>query len=140
MTTKQNLTVWLLSGLTSCLITVQQAPGAAARKSAPSKTTTAGISTPSAKPGVISRDPYVGAIALDAATGQVLFEEGADLPGYPASVLKLMDLLIVLEKIQQGRLSLQEPVTVSAGRRASAVPRSGWPRERCFPWMNSSTR
>jgi D-alanyl-D-alanine carboxypeptidase (penicillin-binding protein 5/6) len=44
----------------------------------------------------------------------VLFEDQADAKGYPASMLKLMDLLIVLEMVQYGRLSLQDPVTVSA--------------------------
>ena len=51
---------------------------------------------------------------LDAATGKVLFEDNADAKGYPASVLKLMDLLIILEKIEQGQLSLQDQVPVSA--------------------------
>jgi D-alanyl-D-alanine carboxypeptidase (penicillin-binding protein 5/6) len=50
----------------------------------------------------------------DAASGRVLFEERADAQGYPASVLKLMDLLIILERIEQGQLSLQDPVRVSA--------------------------
>jgi D-alanyl-D-alanine carboxypeptidase (penicillin-binding protein 5/6) len=61
-----------------------------------------------------ARDPYLGAIVLDAATGRVLFEDHADAQGYPASVLKLMDLLIYLEKIQQGQLSLQDQVITSA--------------------------
>ena len=62
----------------------------------------------------ISRNPYLGAIVEDAATGRVLFEAQADTKGYPASVLKLMDLLIILEKIEQGQLSLKDPVPVSA--------------------------
>jgi D-alanyl-D-alanine carboxypeptidase (penicillin-binding protein 5/6) len=61
-----------------------------------------------------ARNPYLGAIVLDAASGRVLFEDQADAKGYPASVLKLMDLLIVLEQIGQGRLSLQDQVGVSA--------------------------
>jgi D-alanyl-D-alanine carboxypeptidase (penicillin-binding protein 5/6) len=51
---------------------------------------------------------------LDAATGKVLYEDQADTKGYPASVLKLMDLLIILEKIEQKQLSLQDQVLVSA--------------------------
>jgi D-alanyl-D-alanine carboxypeptidase (penicillin-binding protein 5/6) len=62
----------------------------------------------------ISADPYIGAIALDAATGKVLFEENADVPGYPASCIKLMDLLITLEKVKAGKLSLGDKVTVTA--------------------------
>ena len=51
---------------------------------------------------------------MDAATGKVLYEDQADAKGYPASVLKLMDLLIILEKIEQKQLSLQDQVPVSA--------------------------
>jgi len=63
---------------------------------------------------IISRDPWLGAIVLDATTGKVLYEDQADAKGYPASVLKLMDLLIILEKIEQKQLSLQDQVPVSA--------------------------
>ncbi len=59
-------------------------------------------------------NPYLGAIVLDADTGQVLFEDQADAKGYPASVLKLMDLLIILETVQQGKLSLADKVAVTA--------------------------
>ena len=68
----------------------------------------------SAKIATVSRDPYLGAIVLDADTGQVVFEENADAVGYPASVLKLMDLLIILEKVKQGALRLDDPVPVTA--------------------------
>src|SRR4051812_14625845 len=42
----------------------------------------------------IARDPYLGAIVVEASNGRVLFEDQPDAKGYPASVLKLMDLLI----------------------------------------------
>lgn len=73
-------------------------------------------STPAPKPTkkVISEAPYLGAIVVDYATGKVLFEDKADAEGYPASVLKLMDLLIILEQIEQKHLALQDPVIVSA--------------------------
>src|SRR5258708_1004063 len=58
--------------------------------------------------GTIARTPYLGAIVVEATTGKVLFEQGADTKGYPASVLKLMDLLIILEKIERRELSLQD--------------------------------
>jgi serine-type D-Ala-D-Ala carboxypeptidase (penicillin-binding protein 5/6) len=61
-----------------------------------------------------SADPYLGAIVVDAATGDVLFEDKADAQGYPASCIKLMDLLVILEKIEQGSLKLDENVTVTA--------------------------
>lgn len=77
----------------------------------------ASSSASSAQPthkNTIARSPYLGAIVVDAASGKVLFEEQADARGYPASVLKLMDLLIILEKVERKQLSLQDPVPVSA--------------------------
>lgn len=62
----------------------------------------------------ISKSPYIGAIAVDAATGKVLFEDNADGKGWPASITKLMDLLVFLEAIESKRLSLQDQVTVTA--------------------------
>jgi len=66
-----------------------------------------------ARKGIISSNPYLGAIVVDAASGRVLFEDKADAKGYPASVLKLIDLLIILEKIEQKQLSFQDQVPVS---------------------------
>ncbi len=43
------------------------------------------------------RTPYVGAIAVDAQTGKVLFERNADAVARPASVTKLMTLLLCIE-------------------------------------------
>lgn len=61
----------------------------------------------------ISRDPYIGAIVVDAATGQVIFSDNGDAKGYPASVIKLMDLLIILEKVKQGTVKLTDKVSVT---------------------------
>jgi D-alanyl-D-alanine carboxypeptidase (penicillin-binding protein 5/6) len=67
-----------------------------------------------AKTEQLATDPYRGAIVINAADGAVLFEDNADAIGYPASVLKLMTLLIVLEKVDAGALRLGERVTISA--------------------------
>ncbi len=88
------LKLWCVGGLAACLFVVSSRDSAAL--------------TPR------SADPYLGAIAVDAATGNVLFEKNADAQGYPASMIKLMDLLIVLEKIEEGALTLQDQVTVTA--------------------------
>jgi D-alanyl-D-alanine carboxypeptidase len=116
MSVRQILRLGLCMGIAGALglmplhglaATAKSSKAAPAAKAAPAVKT-------SPKPGTISRDPYLGAIVVDANTGKVLFEQGADAKGYPASVLKLMDLLVILEKIQQGQLSLQDQVTVSA--------------------------
>jgi len=62
----------------------------------------------------ISKEPYLGAIVVDAATGEVISEDQADAKGYPASMIKLMNLLIVLETIKAGHIALEDPVTISA--------------------------
>jgi D-alanyl-D-alanine carboxypeptidase (penicillin-binding protein 5/6) len=62
----------------------------------------------------MSRSPYAGAIVIDAATGKVLFEDNADGRGYPASITKLMVLLVILDAVEANRLTLDEPVTVTA--------------------------
>jgi D-alanyl-D-alanine carboxypeptidase (penicillin-binding protein 5/6) len=62
----------------------------------------------------MSRNPYSGAIVIDAATGKSLFEDHADAKAYPASVTKLMVLLVILDAVDSHRLKLNEQVTVTA--------------------------
>ena len=50
---------------------------------------------------------------VDASNGSVLFEDGADRPGYPASMLKLMDLFLVFDQAEMGRLALTDMVQVT---------------------------
>lgn len=115
------LRILLFVGLASLLLAATPAAHAAAKKAAAS-TTKAGSATKAAPSGSVARDPYLGAIVVDAATGKVLFEDRADAKGYPASVLKLMDLLLIEEKLQQNQLTLQTQVPVSAN--AAAVGES----------------
>ncbi|MDD5677488.1 MAG: D-alanyl-D-alanine carboxypeptidase [Kiritimatiellae bacterium] len=62
----------------------------------------------------IARDPYIGAMVIDAESGQILVADNPDAKTYPASVLKLMNLLVILEKIQGGTLTLQDKVLITA--------------------------
>lgn len=59
------------------------------------------------------RSPYVGAIAADAKTGEILFSDNADAEAYPASVTKLMTALLVLEDVRAGRYGLATRVTAT---------------------------
>ena len=59
------------------------------------------------------RSPYVGAISADAETGRILFADNADAEAYPASVTKLMTLLIVLEDVAAGKYSLDDSITAT---------------------------
>ena len=64
-------------------------------------------SSASAKP---ADHDYTGAIVIDAADGKVLFEDGADTTAYPASVTKLMNLLLCLESIEAGKTHLGDQI------------------------------
>ncbi len=61
--------------------------------------------------------PYAeckSAILMEASTGQVLYEQNADEALPPASVTKIMTLLLVMEAIDGGRLKYDDMVTASA--------------------------
>ena len=62
----------------------------------------------------ISRNPYRGAIAVDAASGRILFSDHPDEPCIPASMVKMMDLLLVQEMIERGEARTNDMVGVSA--------------------------
>ena len=59
------------------------------------------------------------AILLERDTGQILFEKNAHEKLPPASMTKVMTLLLIMEAIDDGRLKLDEQVTVS--ERASSM-------------------
>jgi serine-type D-Ala-D-Ala carboxypeptidase (penicillin-binding protein 5/6) len=61
----------------------------------------------------LAQDPYASALLIEADSGKVLFEANADAKVYPASVLKLMDLYVILDRIEQGALKLDEMVAVT---------------------------
>lgn len=89
-------------------------PASTQKSTKPTKASPATAQTGKKNPNAISRDPYIGAVAIDAATGRILVEDRGEARGYPASCLKLMDLLIILEKVDAHLLNFQDTVTVSA--------------------------
>ena len=58
------------------------------------------------------------AILMDAATGTVLFEKNADQRREPASVTKIMTLLLVMEALDAGQIGWEDRVTASAAAAA----------------------
>ena len=67
-----------------------------------------------AKVKSMAKDPYVSALVIDADSGKVLFSDQADTIVYPASVLKLMNLLVILKHLEQGKVHLNDMVQVTA--------------------------
>lgn len=56
------------------------------------------------------------AVLLDANHGEVLYDMKANEKAYPASITKLMTVLLVLEAIEYGQLSLDTPVAAGETR------------------------
>lgn len=54
-----------------------------------------------------------GAILLDVSTGDVLFEQDPHVQWKPASVTKVMTLLLALEAVNEGRVDLEDMVVAS---------------------------
>jgi len=61
------------------------------------------------------------AIVVDAESGEVLFARHADSRRYPASVTKVMTLYLAFEALAEGKVKLDDVITVSA-RAASQPP------------------
>ena len=57
--------------------------------------------------------PAKSAVLMDVETGQVLYQQNAHQPLPPASVTKVMTMLLIMEAIDRGALSYEETVTVS---------------------------
>ena len=69
-----------------------------------------GISV-SAEPAAIEAP---SAVLLESSTGKVVFEQNARERRSPASITKIMTLLLTFEALDQGKIKLEDPVTVSA--------------------------
>lgn len=64
------------------------------------------------------------AVLMDASTGEVLFSLNENEKAYPASVTKIMPLLLFMEAIDSGKMSLTDMVTASnnaAGKGGSQI-------------------
>ena len=57
--------------------------------------------------------PAKSAVLMDVATGQLLYEQDAHTPLAPASVTKVMTMLLIMEAIDSGRISWNDTVTTS---------------------------
>ncbi len=106
--------------------TVQSAP---LPKPAPRSRSGETIASPGNRDGYLRRDlpdrrtskvysslvgkTYASAIVIDARTGKILFEDQAHSYAYPASVTKLMTLLVTLEQIDAGMISPSDKVAIT---------------------------
>ncbi|TKW73616.1 MAG: D-alanyl-D-alanine carboxypeptidase, partial [Bradyrhizobium icense] len=52
-------------------------------------------------------------LVVEADTGRVLQADNATMPWYPASVTKIMTAYVTLKAVKEGRLTLEQTLTVS---------------------------
>jgi len=105
----------------------------------PPATLVSGAETPTrsrpTRPEAVITGGYKGAIITDAATGNVLFEDNADLVSPPASMTKLMTFAVLGDKLRSGTLTLQTPVRITpadaaiGGTQVYLDPRETFPVE-----------
>lgn len=60
-----------------------------------------------------SQDPYYSAVVVEAGSGRILWEDHAGAAAYPASMIKMMNLFIVLDDVEAGRISLENNVEIT---------------------------
>ena len=59
-------------------------------------------------------DHAPSAILMEASTGTVICEKNADEPRNPASVTKIMTLILIFDALQSGKIRLTDEVVTSA--------------------------
>ncbi|MBR5267460.1 MAG: D-alanyl-D-alanine carboxypeptidase [Lachnospiraceae bacterium] len=65
----------------------------------------------------VSAGPEIGApsaLLMEASTGSVIYEKNADEPRNPASVTKIMTLILIFDALQSGKIKLSDEVLTSA--------------------------
>ena len=65
-------------------------------------------------------------LVIEAESGKVIYAQNAGYPWYPASVTKLMTAYVTLRAVKEGRLTLDQPLTVSVNAVAQAPVKMGF--------------
>ncbi|MEO7411995.1 MAG: D-alanyl-D-alanine carboxypeptidase family protein [Opitutaceae bacterium] len=95
---------------------------------------------PRAKPtspgaGTFADGTYKGAIVTDAATGNIIYEDQADIISPPASMAKLMTFAVLHDKLASGAITLATPIRITVadgkigGSQVYLDPRETFPVE-----------
>ncbi len=70
---------------------------------------------------------------MEASTGQVIYEKGADEKRSPASVTKVMTLILIFDALQSGKIQLTDEVVTSAHAKSMGGSQVFLEEERCRP-------
>ncbi len=88
-------------------------------------------------------DTYTGpeitapsAILMEASTGTVICEKNADEPRNPASVTKIMTLILIFDALQSGKIRLTDEVVTSAHAKSMGGSQVFWRRARSRRWRH----
>lgn len=60
---------------------------------------------------------------MEAGTGTVIYEKNQDVRVSPASITKIMTLLLIYDALYNGKIQLTDEVVTSAGQNPWAAPR-----------------
>ena len=52
-------------------------------------------------------------VLMEASTGQVIYEKEPDMQRHPASITKIMTMILIFDALEEGKISLDDTVTVS---------------------------
>lgn len=85
---------------------------------------TAPLAAPPVQAAVFDAQKFA-ALAIDAESGEILFEHEPDAIRHPASLAKLMTLYIVFDEIAAGRIRLDDPVRISPRAAAQSPTKLG---------------
>lgn len=69
------------------------------------------VPAPSAAEEVAVSAPSV--VLMEASTGQVIYEKDSHTSRHPASITKIMTMILIFDALEQGKISLKDTVTVS---------------------------
>ncbi len=72
------------------------------------------LSLPAAAPAEALQVQAPSAVLMEASTGQVIYEKGADEKRSPASVTKVMTLILIFDALEAGSIQMNDSVVTSA--------------------------
>ena len=75
--------------------------------------------------GDLTARPRLAAIAVDASSGDIVYQKNIDSTAYPASLTKVMTLYLLFEDMRAGKVSLSSRFTISAHAAAQQPTKLG---------------
>lgn len=76
---------------------------------------------------LIGSNPKHAALVIDGPTGMILEQSEADKTVHPASLTKMMTLLVTFQALQEGRITLHDQIRISAYARSMAPSKLNLP-------------